>query len=232
MTQAVCSVVLFFAAAGVIFVVGSVEHEISRPEVMSWSVVELCEFDSDQCWANDGPHPVIGYDTNGLDPASMLVRLELDGKEMLVSEEPSQEVTVLMRSPHELPTRRTAHDSHFVRARIVRRDSTQVLAEHTSEFSFNLSSARQRAASPPAPCPTQFGGNTQFNYRGGDGHGMSHMLSFSVCTNSAVPPLLKRPALFPLQERTSQRCMLRLSHREVLSWSLEWATSALRCFTS
>ena len=76
---------LLFAASG--------EDAISGPEVMAGGTVELCEGDTRECRANDGPHPVIGYDTNGLDAATMRVRLELDGKLLLLSEEPSQEVT-------------------------------------------------------------------------------------------------------------------------------------------
>ena len=108
-----------FAASG--------EDEISGPEVMAGATVELCEGDSRECWANNGPHPVIGYDTNGLD-STMRVRLELDGKLLLQSEVPSQEVTVLMRSPHEFPHGAIASDSHAVRAQVVARSDNRVLA--------------------------------------------------------------------------------------------------------
>lgn len=103
-------------------------EDVSNPEIMAGATVELCEGDSRECWANDGPHPVIGYDTNGLDPATMRVRLELDGNLLLHSAEASQEVTVLMRSPHEFPPGAIKSDSHAVRAQIVARSDSRLLA--------------------------------------------------------------------------------------------------------
>jgi hypothetical protein len=45
--------------------------------------VNECELESDECWSNDGPHPVISFDSSGMDPEHMRVRIFLDGRFLL-----------------------------------------------------------------------------------------------------------------------------------------------------
>ena len=45
--------------------------------------VNECELESDECWSNDGPHPVISFDSSGMDPQHMRVRIFLDGRFLL-----------------------------------------------------------------------------------------------------------------------------------------------------
>ena len=53
------------------------------------SQVNECELESDECWSNDGPHPVISFDSSGMDPAHMRVRILLDGRFLLTLGPPS-----------------------------------------------------------------------------------------------------------------------------------------------
>jgi len=155
------------------------------------SQVNACEVESDECWSNDGPHPVISFDSSGLDPARMHVHVFLDGRFLLKLGEPSGEMSVIMRSPHESHTPDVS-GRHSVEARIVSLQEGDILARDNFSFVFDLRgpSSGATALAYHTPCPVMQGSNVTFDYRKGDGHG-THQAVLHAAFHATTGPVIE-----------------------------------------
>jgi hypothetical protein len=158
------------------------------PKIMVWVDIDECEMETEECSRNDGPHPVVSFDTSGMDPAHMLVHIVLDGRFMLALSEPSGEASMIMRSPHELhaPT----SGDHAVEARIVSRSNDAVIARDVVAFTFDLRDPSRNTTERRAPCPIMPGSPITFDYRGGDGHG-THQPVLLAAFHATIGPVIE-----------------------------------------
>jgi len=179
---------------------GGIEEEL-EPRIMVWVEVNACEVEADECWSNDGPHPVISFDSSGMDPLTMKVQILLDGGFLYASGDPSGDASIIMRSPHEFASREAGQNSdsgqHIVEARIVAATGGDaVLARDSFAFGFDL---RQPASPTKAldgeldgrgPCSVAEGSHVVFDYRGGDGHG-THQPVLHAAFHASTGPVIE-----------------------------------------
>jgi len=177
-----------FASNGEAGTPGEIEDEGQEQKIMVWVEVNACETESDECWNNDGPHPVISYDSSAMDQTSMHVEVAMDGRLLATLREPSGDATIIMRSPHE---QQVPNDGqHFVEARIVSLNDGALLARHSVSFVFDLRSKPWSSEGKLAPCAVMPGGNVSFAYRGGDGHG-SHQAVLYAAFHATSGPVIE-----------------------------------------
>jgi len=171
------------------------ESEDLEPRTMVWVETNACEMETDECWGNDGPHPVISFDSSGMNPMTMRVHILLDGRVLFSSGDPSGDASIIMRSPHEFPS----HDArprnagqHIVEAHIVAHGEGHVLARDSVSFEFDLRqpalAAEERAGA--GSCPVMEGSDVVFDYRSGDGHG-THQPVLRAAFDASSGPVIE-----------------------------------------